>query len=380
MPLHLSADPIAFTFTSRIRMRSSPALPRTTVASAVALAALLAATTAEAAPRIAVLGPSGAPVVPRLERNVAALKLELRQATVTLCTRDVVSRLVEDLAADGALCTDGEQVTVWKKEGGRLALKESVVVHADDDRGQELAAARAVMALGPQPADEQPTAKSAPGSFTIVASGAEASLGSSTPAATGESTSPVKDTPSPVPTPPPAERNAPRVILAIGPGVAASRDGSSFAVTAAAELGVSRYVALVPWIQFVPANRTVERPLGSASFRPTIFGFGFNVPILPHSSIVVPRLGCGYGILWMHVAPDSATSPATARAPEDLLAPIMYATGALSVRVAQNLRVAGEGMFGVSSHDMVVRIAHDDAAHWGVPIASLTLRGEWVFQ
>jgi hypothetical protein len=144
------------------------------------------------------------------------------------------------------------------------------------------------------------------------------------------------------------------------------------------EIGVSRYVALVPWILTTPANRTAEASLGTASFRPTIFGLGFAIPLLPTSSFIVPRIGTGYGVLWMHVSPESASPSANMRKPEDLLAPIMYATAAGSVKVAESWRLVAEGMFGVSSHDMVVRIGNQEAAHWGVPLASATVRGEWV--
>jgi hypothetical protein len=168
-------------------------------------------------------------------------------------------------------------------------------------------------------------------------------------------------------------------VLSLGPAVMASRDGGSISISAAIEIGVSRYVALVPWFMLPPVERTAERAEGSATYRPTLFGIGFGVPILPATSPVVPRIGCGYSMLWMHVTPESARPP-NVKSPdsEDLLAPVMYVNAAASVRITGNIRVVGEGMFGTASHDLVVRIARNATAHWGVPIASLALRAEYV--
>jgi hypothetical protein len=347
---------------------------------AFAIATLVTAH-ADAEPlHVAVLGPSDAPILARLQRNVAAMKLDGLYATVTVCTRDVITRLVNELHADAAICTDGDQIGVWTRADDRLVLKEAVVVQSADERAHELAAARAVMILQPAQAKaikSEPLAT--PTSFTITANGPRSTSGSDSTAPPMASP-PGKDAPAtPVPKTPP-ERITPRLVLGIGPALAASRDGNSFALSAEAAIGVSRYVALVPWIQFVPANRLAEASSGSASFRPTIFGLGFALPIFAPSSFIVPRLGAGYGVLWMHVTPESAVAPATMRDPEDLLAPIMYGTFALSMKVAQSFRIAGEGMVGVSTHDMVVRIGNEKAAHWGVPVASAALRGEWVMQ
>jgi len=366
---------------------------------AVAIAATVATSTADAAPsRVALLGPSDAPILPRLERNIASLRLDALNATVSVCTRDVVTRLVSELRVDAAVCTDGDQISVWVMDGERLVLEEAVVVQSPEDRAQELAAARAAMALLALPAKGAPPESAPPGGFTIVASGASAATVASgadgadgangttatvvpaSDAAASAVTPQEKDRPATPPEAPSKERITPPFVLGAGPAIAASRHGNSFAISAQAEIGVSRYVAVVPWVQFVPANRDVEAPLGTASFRPTIFGLGFGIPFLRPSSFVVPRLGAGYGILWMHVAPESATSSATMRPPEDLIAPMVYATAAASFKVTPSFRVAAEGMVGSSTHDMIVRIANEPAAHWGVPLASLALRGEWVVQ
>jgi hypothetical protein len=305
------------------------------------------------------------------------MKLEAVSGTATVCTRDVVTRLVTDLRVDTAICTDGDQIGVWSLDGERLVLREAVVVQSPDDRAQELAAARAVMAVQSIPAKDA-KAEASGGSFTIVANSPNAAIVTSADPSAPPSTSETKDAAATPRKTVAAERITPHLVLGLGPTIAASRAGNSFAISAEAEIGISRYVAIVPWIQIIPENRTAEAPAGTASFRPTLFGLGFGIPILAPSSMVVPRIGGGYGILWMHVSPETASGSGTMRKPEDLLAPFMYATAAVSVKVASSFRIAGEGMLGVSSHDMVVRIGGAEAAHWGVPLASLGLRGEWV--
>lgn len=374
----------------------------------IVAAALLFPGAAEAAPpqtgtstRAVVLGPADLPIVKRLERNLTAMRFEVLTATVTLCTRDVVTRLFKELGADMALCADRDAVGVWTKEDDRVALKEVVVARGTDDRSQELDAARASMLLRGLPKDGS---RKEPSGFTIVANGP---AGSSSPGSTGSTSSaitdsgssgsssssssaspvtfatdnPPKDAPAPTPShpPPPVTRYAPRAVLGLGPALMASRDGGSFAISGEIEVGVSRYVALVPWFMFLPAARTAETVEGSATYRPTLFGLGFGVPLLPTTSTVIPRIGCGYSMLWMHVTPESARAPNT-KSPdsEDLLAPVFYVNAAASVKITGNFRITGEGMFGTSSHDLVVRIARQSTAHWGVPLASLALRGEWV--
>jgi hypothetical protein len=336
---------------------------------AALLSSLLAASPARAdAARVAVLAPDGQPIAARLQRNLTSLGYQVANATITVCTRESVTRQLDELHADAALCADGDAVGVWTRDGERIVLKDAIVAQAADDRGHEVTAARAVMALreGLGKADGK---AGSPGSLTIVANPS----GSGTPS---------KDEWSAPPAAPPAKpsRIAPPLVLGAGPAMAASRDGTSFAVSVEGQIGLGRYVALVPSITFIPVNRVVERDEGSASFRPTLFAVGIGIPILRTSSFIVPRVGAGYGILWMHVAPESAAPPATMRAPEDLVAPVFYSTASLSFAVYKNLRVVAEGMGGVSSHDMIVRIARSSAAHWGVPLGGLALRGEWVIQ
>lgn len=324
---------------------------------------------AAAPARVGILGPAESPMVLRLERNVTAMKMDAENAIITVCSRDVVSRLADVLRADSVLCTDGDQIGVWIREGHGIVLKSAIVTPDSDERANELAAARATMAL----------TEATPGAPTVSVGGDGPSDGvsfTSTPRAQPE-VAPTKDAPATT-IPKAPKRVAPRLVLGAGPAIAASRGGNALALSVEAEIGVANRLAIVPWMQFIPANRTVDAPSGSASFRPTLFGVSALVPLLDPSSVVVPRLGAGYAILWMHVSPESAASGSQMRAPEDLLAPVLYATGALSFATSKLFRLAVEGMAGVSSHDMVVRIGGQSAAHWGVPVASLALRGEWV--
>lgn len=356
------------------------------------MATTLASSSAEAAPwRVAILGPDGSPIVARLQRNVAAMHMEAVNATVNVCTRDVITRLLKELRVGSALCADGDAVAIWIKDDERVVLKDVIVSQDSDERTQEVTAARAAMALRALPAKDAPngaaagdaaaTSSSSGGVLTIVANGPNATVTTTDPSTMPSSGVPAKDAPATAPrAPTPSERMTPLLVLGLGPGTTSSHNGTSFAISAEAEIGVSRYVTLVPWLSYVPANRQVERPEGTAEFRPTIFGLGFGIPILRPSSFVIPRIGGGYGILWMHVSPETAVAPAQTKKPEDLLAPLMYLTAAVSFKVTPSFRIAAEGLAGVSSHRMVVRVARQNAAEWGVPIANLSLRGEWVLQ
>jgi len=207
----------------------------------VAVTATFGSSTAQAAPsRIALLGPSEAPIAARLERNVASLKLDTLRAAVTVCSRDVVTRLIDELYVDTALCTDEDQISVWMKDGDRLVLEEAVVVQSDDERAQELAAARATMALQALAAKGATTDSAAPSSLTIVTHGPSARIvAGDDPAALPAPSPPTKDEAAPPrPTPKP-ERIALRLVLGAGPALAASRHGNSLAISAEAEIGVS---------------------------------------------------------------------------------------------------------------------------------------------
>jgi hypothetical protein len=338
----------------------------------------------DVASRVAVLAPKDSGISARLERNVSSMSLTPATGTIVVCTRQAVTRLIDDLDAGSALCADGDTIGVWVRDGDHLILKDMVVMQSADDRGQEVSAARGAMILRAALSKKDTGGSAAgSGSITIIANGPNAGvLSGGQPAWGGGGTAPVvgRDAPAPsapIPKPP---RVAPRLVVGLGPGAMASRDGTSFALHAEAQIGFSRNIALVPWLNIVPSNRDVNRPEGSAEFRPTIFGLGFSMPFLPNSSFLVPRLGGGYGIVWMHVSPVSAQAPAIQRKPEDLLAPMMYISASVSMALSKSFRVSAEGMGGVTSHDMVVRIAHEEASHWGVPLGALSLRGEWVLE
>jgi hypothetical protein len=160
--------------------------------------------------------------------------------------------------------------------------------------------------------------------------------------------------------------------------VVASRDGSSFAISAAAEIGAGRRVVLVPWLSFVPGPRTATGTEGSASFRPTSFGLGAALPLGDPEGVVVPKVGAGWGILWMHVTPESASALAAMQKPEDLIAPLVYASAGANLRITGALRVAADAFLGVASHEMVIRIAGEPTSRWGVPLVGASLRLEWV--
>ncbi|MBX3234441.1 MAG: hypothetical protein KF837_44525, partial [Labilithrix sp.] len=150
-------------------------MKRTVLVGVVLASAVLLARPAEAAPgggRVAVLGPDRSALVPRLQRNFADTPSLLVSATVTTCSRDVVTRLVYELDADSAICTDGDTVTVWHTDGEMLSLVDAIPMLGGDDRSIELIAARATAAARTGRAAANPT------SFTISNDG---SIGPSSP-------------------------------------------------------------------------------------------------------------------------------------------------------------------------------------------------------
>lgn len=330
---------------------------------AFALAAAHAPLAQAADERVLLLGPAGSSLGGRLERNLASIQREVLTATTALCSRDVVTRLLGELPAPAAVCFDGDAISVWRATDGRVVLAETFPIGGMDDRAEELAAARAVLALRGDGTDASP-----PRPLTIVANG---------PAPPATAASPTKDSVPPR-LPAPKERTAARSLVGLGPAVLASQDGAPFAISADVELGVTRVAAAVPWVMFAPVGLGVDRPAGSATYRPTIFGFGFLVSLLPQSAVMAPRIGAGYSMLWLHVAPESANAPNTERTSEDLVAPGMYASFGTSLRLSSQFRVVGEALGMATTHEMVVRIAGATAARWGGLVGALALRGEWV--
>ena len=161
----------------------------------------------------------------------------------------------------------------------------------------------------------------------------------------------------------------------------ASNAGSALGLSVNADIGVSRSVAMTPWVQTALVKRDAVGVEGEATYRPTLLGLGLTLPIGAPANRLVPRFGVGYAILWLHVTPEKATPPAELKSESiDIFGAVMYANAALSVKITSRFRVTGEGMFGVSSHDLIVRFGNKEAAHWGVPLASLALRGELVIE
>lgn len=334
---------------------------------------LLHVTAASAKPagKIAILGPERSAIVPRLQRNFADTPTKLSSVIVSSCTRLGVAKQLYDLDADTAICTDGDVVSVWKMEDDNVHLVDAIPILHGDDRSLEVIAARATISArdGAAPVDASST--------TIVASG---DTGRHDTAAVMASANEPAGVDKPLPNAAlPPERLAPRALFAVGPMLLASKPGGAFAMSVSAELGVSRVVTFIPWFATMPVAQSVSTPNGSAYYRPTLFGLGFGVPLRSHKKTLVPRLGAGYALIWMRVWPDQAKATGTTLGEsEDLWAPAMYMTAALSVGVTERFRIAGEGLLGTSTHNLIVRIARENTASWGAPLASLGLRAELV--
>jgi hypothetical protein len=339
---------------------------------------LLHASAASASPkgRVAILGPERSAIVTRLQRNFAEKPADLSTAVVSSCTRVTVASALAELDAETAICTDGDVVSVWKMENDYVQLIDAVPIVHGDDRSIELIAARITIAARSGRTSNESA------STTIVVNNDEHTdtaqiIREATAATTTTLTPPAVDKPVPLPNMS-AERVAPRAVVGLGPMLLASKSGSSFAMSLEAEFGVSRVVTLIPWIATIPAARGVETPNGSASYRPTVFGVGFGVPLRSWKKTFVPRLGAGYALIWMHTWPEQAKNGTSVGESEDLWAPAMYGTAALSVGITDRIRVVGEGMLGSATNNLIIRIARQQTDSWGVPIASLGARAELV--
>ncbi|MCW5811213.1 MAG: hypothetical protein KIT84_09385 [Labilithrix sp.] len=142
---------------------------------------------------------------------------------------------------------------------------------------------------------------------------------------------------------------------------------------------MSRNIAFAPWFSTAVVAREASAPIGTAGYRPTLIGLGIAAPLASPSRFIVPRLGVGYAVLWVHVWPDTAVAPAEKKSQSiDLFGAVMYVNAAISMKINARARITAEGMLGVSSHDLVVRMGDSERAHWGVPVAHLALRGELV--
>jgi hypothetical protein len=333
----------------------------------VSFSASTALAAGPAADKVVLLGPPDSPLMARLERNFTDAEGNKPQRfPIAVCKRDTVATFIRELAFDAAICTDNDIVSVWKG-GDSLQLIEAFPITSPDPRNLELVAARATMTV-------QSGHASAGAGNTIVANEEDAA---SVMANANAAPPPILDAITPREAPRPPRRVAPRFLFTAGPQLLASRAGGSFSVQIGAHLGVSNLVTVDPWFSFVPVEREASNAAGSATYRPMLFGTGVSLPITHYSKRVVPRIGAGYALLWMYVWAGKANNPAfTRESGESLWAPVMYINTSLSVKVVDNFRIAAEGMLGSSTHDMVIRIAQNEAAHWGAPLASVGLNAE----
>lgn len=307
--------------------------------------------------KIALLGPEGSPVIARIERNLAS---EDTVSSVAIgCGRAAIEGAMQALESDAVICTDGDVATVWRSDPNGLRLIEAVPIGGADDRSLEIVAARVTLAV-----NGATTAPETDGTMTIVANL-------------------VPPAPRAEPPPPPSARVAPPFVFSAGPTLFGSSDGTSVGFQLQAEIGVGRLVAVTPWVGIVPAPRHIDSAgsaVGTAEYRPTLFGTGINIPLLGPGHVVVPRLGAGYAMLWVHTWPDRIGPAGVANKSEDLIAPVFYVTAATSVRLTDSARIVLEGMLGAASNEVDIRLAGSVAAAWGDPLASVGIRGEYLLR
>jgi hypothetical protein len=143
-----------------------------------------------------------------------------------------------------------------------------------------------------------------------------------------------------------------------------------------AEFGVSRYASLA--VSAVLPLTTAEfgsGAFGTAGARTTTFGLGFEVPLAPPDSVLIPKLGAGTGLVWMHTMALSTPSTTTSLS-QDFVTAQFYADAALSLRVYGPARLVLAGTIAGTTEQIAIRVDDGQVGTFGWPIGMMQLRLE----
>jgi hypothetical protein len=112
-----------------------------------------------------------------------------------------------------------------------------------------------------------------------------------------------------------------------------------------------------------------------AGARTMSFGAGVEIPLLPADSIVIPRVGGGVGVVWMHTqALVAAASSSTQE--QDFVLPQFYGDAALSIRLYGRARIVLAGTVAATTSQMVIRVNDTEQGRFGWPIGMVQFRLE----
>lgn len=341
---------------------------------------------AEAAPtrRVVVVGKDGDAMTDRVNKELGAMGFEvLRIDGGEGCSRSAVSRHIRDAAAHAATCTDGDAVGVWIMEPTGLRLRDVIVARTPDEQQRDMAAVRA--------------AETARASIESVDQEAEAKAQAAKPPPLPPPPPPV--TPAPAapgadrPTASAAKRDlkkTPAFVAGFGLSTLMGVDASVAALSAEAEIGVTRWLAIAPRLELPVEERDIAGS-PSVKVRPGFTGVAAVIPLTHPGAFVIPRFGAGLGGAWLHAqsAPTSFTRfeqdgsvntfPTSTGGADTTWSLAAYGTAALSMRIAGPVRMTVDGVFGTTMHRLVVKTTNIDRAYWGAPFGALALRLEALF-
>lgn len=316
--------------------------------------------------RVVVAGPEGDAVASRLEKELTAMGFEpIRVDAATDCAAGAIGAWVQETKAAAAACSDGRVATVWVET--RIGLRVAEVVSPQEgDARADVVAVRA--------------AEITRASVELSASEPEPAP---KPAPVWSNSTPFDADTAPKPHKKPA-RVAPRTpAFAIGTGISAlmGADATAAAFDTELELRLARYVALSARSALTFDGTSIATSRTIVRVAPSVFGIGPVVPLAATDSFLVPRLGAGTGVVWLRsAAAPNGTSSSTFGAPDSIVSPMGFLSGAVSMRVGGPLRLTLEGLVGATTHRMVVRTSGEDVAYWGQPFGSVALRAELAFR
>ncbi len=279
--------------------------------------------------RVILLSPHPDDVSARLTRELSSVALDPTIAAGDgSCDAAQIKALAESTHSASVVCIGEKDIAVWVTEGDGLRMREQLAWASAPPSASDPAIVQATEVvrarLAQLPPDAAPTAEAPP---------FDGSVGGSL---TGV---PAKDAAAAPPKRPPG--NTPRVIVGAGlTSVLSPGYQPTWGVGMEAAIGVSRHASVVVNAVVPVTSAHFDDTTSSASAHTTEIGAGFQIPLLPPGSRVIPRLGGGWGIVHMHTQPITVPADDHTRGhEEDLVSPYLYADAALSAQIYGPLRL-----------------------------------------
>jgi hypothetical protein len=347
-----------------------------------AAAAIGSPSVARAAPaRAVVAGPEDDAIAARLEKELRAMGFEVSRVDgADGCTHASIVARMDEAGASAAVCSDGGAVGVLTHDAKGARLRDVVVVRGSDAHDRDDAAVRAAEIL--RASVELPDERFLPPP-------------SPPPAVTTEPAREAVDLRPAPPAPKEPTTFTPTFIGASGVGALIGAGARVVAIGAKIDVPAHRYAALAVRFDWPVSDEQVSVALPTETrddkvrLKPGVAGLGVDVPLARPKAAVIPRVGAGFGIAWLHVEgvpgvsrfagtkapqpPNVATLPSSS---ETAVSPAMYLDGAASVLVAGPVRLAFDGMVGATASRLVARANGAHVAYWGQPFGALSARAE----